>query len=148
MAGVNNIEEMELTGTLTKRSGGKAIGVEMTLDVASVKKLLAVVNTGEIVKSNQDLFIKELRISTEDVDEFRHNEGASAENSKAEIISDRVKTAKFGGRMHGLTSIEGESRKFNMNIGTIEFTISKRLMDRVEDSIVFENVSAIMYPSG
>ncbi|MCD7771227.1 MAG: hypothetical protein LUH23_03990 [Oscillospiraceae bacterium] len=147
MAGVNNIEDMELTGTLTKRSGGKAIGVEMTLDVASVKKLLAVVNTGDIVKSNQDLFIIELRIGTESVDEFQHNEATSDEDGKAMLISDRVKTAKFEGSLHGLTNVDGESRKFNMNIGTIEFTISKRLVDGDEDSIAFKNASAIMYPS-
>ncbi|MCD8332001.1 MAG: hypothetical protein LUB63_05685, partial [Oscillospiraceae bacterium] len=102
--------------------------------------------TGRDVK---DLFIKELCIKAVDADKFRKGQSSWIyKGNKLPFTEKPANKPRFKGDMQGATLIGDTYYALEVKIGNIDFDISVQYESAVGDTVIFENVSATIYPVG
>lgn len=146
---LTKIENRELTGTIFSNEGEVEI-VEMRLSNFSVSKIAATIHSGTVNRENQDLFIESITINKKDDALFAKGQSLWEKTQYGYAVSSTPRNPKrFRGELMCLVP-DGCGRLVacKVNIGGIEFDLANCNRSEYGDFVEYENVSAIVYPTG
>jgi hypothetical protein len=137
-------------GTLTPLSKGNSVEINYCeLDDESAKKLLITLQKGKISPENQDLFIKEISIKNDGVDQFSKGQSDLVKTEKGYILTanSHRNSARFKADID-TPMVTKDAFICHIQIENIDFDLRESKKVTLRDSTVYENVKATIYPYG
>lgn len=138
----------ELFGTLTALNGSGTVYVTtMELEHTSAMKLLNVVTTQRVDRENQNLFIQQIYVKKEHAALFQSGQGSGIRNENGYILEAAPgNPVRFRADLQ--TAIECNNLVYaaDIKLGNIAFDLSNATVEEDGEDVLFENVSATLYP--
>lgn len=141
----------DLSGTLTPLTTTGSVEItSMELDAQSERKLLNVVTEQRVRGENQDLHFREISINKAHADLFRR--GQSGWNQEGNVYTMPVSAGtplRFRAELKALIVDNQHFESLHhIHLGNIAFDLSRATWEDYGDEVVFENASAMLYPTG
>lgn len=141
----------DLSGILTPLTTPGTVEIaSMELDAPSERKLLNVVREQRVRGENQDLHFTEISINKAHADLFCSGQSGWQQEGNVYTMS-----VSAGTPLHfcaDLKALVVDNQNFehlhHIHLGNIAFDLSRATWEEDGDVVVFENVSAMLYPKG
>ena len=139
----------EMTGTLIALDDSVVItDVFIEMNASTAKKLAAVLRSNKVTRENQDF--NSVSINKSGLDAFTKGQSSMVKDGNRYIMTTTPRnTKRFKGVMQTIVKgSDGYDYACEIEIGNMDFNIGDKVPDVSDDIVVFENVPAMIYPSG
>ena len=147
-----DLEKMEvLTGTLTTLdNASKVNGVYLKIDSNSAIKLAKVLRKNIVTRENQELLFDTIMIDKDCKDVFiRGQSDFVKKGNQYTMSSDPRNPVSFQGELQtAVLASDGQEHLCKIEIGKIIFDLKDIIPETDDEVAIFENVTAMIYPSG
>lgn len=141
----------ELTGTLMTLDDTVVIpDVFIQMDASTARKLASVLRDNKVTSDNQELLFTSVSINKSGLELFTKGQSSMVKDGNRYVMTTSSRTpVRFKGIMQTLVrGSDGLDYACDIEIGNMDFNISDRMPEIGDDTVFFENVSAMIYPYG